>query len=62
MPVTVENLQFVDLDKVSGLIHKSWGLNSEFKPTLELDEDYLEEIKGERENEHRRQETDGACR
>lgn len=45
MPVTIENLQLVDLDKASRLIHKFWGLNSEFEPTLELDEDYLEEIK-----------------
>jgi hypothetical protein len=33
------------LDKASGLIHKFWGLNSEFEPTLELDESYLEEIR-----------------
>jgi ribosomal protein S18 acetylase RimI-like enzyme len=45
MPVTIESLQFADLDKASGLIHKFWGLNGEFEPTLELDEDYLEEIK-----------------
>jgi ribosomal protein S18 acetylase RimI-like enzyme len=45
MPVTIENLRLVDLDKASRLIHKFWGLNSEFEPTLELDEDYLEEIK-----------------
>lgn len=45
MPVTIENLKLVDLDKASRLIHKFWGLNSEFEPTLELDEDYLEEIK-----------------
>jgi len=45
MPVTIENLQLVDLDKASRLIHKFWGLNSEFEPTLELDEDYLDEIK-----------------
>jgi ribosomal protein S18 acetylase RimI-like enzyme len=45
MPVTIENLQLVDLDKASRLIHKFWALNSEFEPTLELDEDYLEEIK-----------------
>jgi ribosomal protein S18 acetylase RimI-like enzyme len=44
MPVTIENLQLVDLDKASRLIHKFWGLNSEFEPTLELDEDYLDEI------------------
>jgi ribosomal protein S18 acetylase RimI-like enzyme len=45
MPVTIENLQLVDLDKASRLIHKFWGLNGEFEPTLELDDDYLEEIK-----------------
>jgi ribosomal protein S18 acetylase RimI-like enzyme len=45
MPVTIESLQLVDLDKASRLIHKFWGLNAEFEPTLELDEDYLDEIK-----------------
>jgi ribosomal protein S18 acetylase RimI-like enzyme len=44
MPVTIENLRLVDLDKASRLVHKFWGLNSEFEPTLELDEDYLDEI------------------
>lgn len=45
MAVTVEKLQFVDLEKASNLIHKFWSLNSEFEPTLELADDYLEEIK-----------------
>jgi ribosomal protein S18 acetylase RimI-like enzyme len=45
MSVTIESLQFADLDKASELIHKFWSLNGEFEPTLELEDDYLGEIK-----------------
>jgi len=45
MAVTVEKLQLEDLEKASHLIDKFWGLNSEFEPTLEFDDDYLAKIK-----------------
>jgi ribosomal protein S18 acetylase RimI-like enzyme len=45
MSYQIQEFQIKDLDDAAHLIHNFWGLNVEFEPTIELEENAFEHIK-----------------